>query len=152
IAWGFQHPLRLASLQRAITSPLPAIANDPRLVLNEAADNLDVPRPAQLTDPPDFNDPQATVNWLARQIDLADADLTRAFAGIAPETRRDLPDALSEMLAVLANPDSIESSPQSKRFIRAMQASTKIDYPAMFDAGAGICGVMRAGPATRPTT
>jgi hypothetical protein len=152
VAWGFQHPLRLASLQRAITSPLPAIASDPRLVLNEAADNLDVARPAQATDPPDFNDPQPTVDWLARQLDQADDDLSRAFANIDPQTREDLPDALSEMLAVLAHSDSVESSPQSKRFIRAMQASTKINYPAIFDAAARLAGVMRAGPTTRPAT
>src|SRR5690349_20419395 len=82
VAWGFEHPLRLASLQRAITASLPAIAADPRQVLNEAADNLDVARPAHLSDPPDLRDPQAAVDWLAKQIDQADADLTRAFRDI----------------------------------------------------------------------
>jgi hypothetical protein len=152
VAWAFDHPLRLASLQRAITGPLPAIASDPRLVLNEAADNLDVPHPSQLSEPPDLRDAQATVDWLARQMELADADLTRAFVAIDPQSRQDLPAALIEMLAWVAKPKSVDASPQPQRFIRAMQASTKIDYAAVFDAAGRVAGVMRASSTPAPTT
>src|SRR4051812_10378788 len=154
IAWGFEHPLRLASLQRAITGPLPLVVGDPRLILNEAAENLDVPRPARLSDPPDFHDPQATVDWLARQLDLADADVTRAFASIDPATRDDSPKALAEMFGLLAKPESIDSSDRPQRFIRAMQASTKIDYGALLDGAGELAGLMRATalPIAAPTT
>src|SRR5690349_2877625 len=90
LAWGFEQTLRVANWQQTIPTSLPAIAEDQRQVLNEAADNLDVARPAHLSDPPDLRDPQAAVDWLAKQIDQADDDLTRAFRDIDPETQEDL--------------------------------------------------------------
>jgi hypothetical protein len=89
---------------------------------------------------------------MARQLELADSDLTRAFSAIDPATRQDLPAALVEMLSLLAQPESVDSSPNVRRFIRAMQASTQIDYGAMFDAAGRVSGVLHVTNTSAPTT
>ncbi len=155
VAYGFVHPKRLLRLGKAMTDPLPAIAGDPRQCLTQAATLLDVAPPPD-SDAFELAEPQKMAEWLAAHIDLASAEVNRAFAGIDPAQRAKQSEQIQALLRQIAAPDSVESSPRVNEFIAAMQASMHIDYGAMFAAGSRVSGVLSlsatAAPATQPAT
>jgi hypothetical protein len=152
VAYGFVYPKRMLRLQESITKPLPAVAGDPRQVLVHMATLLDV-APQAVSEPLDLNDPAAVMDILSAQLDLAAADVERAFEGMDPAQRAKQAEQIESLMRHVATPKTVESAPRVKEFIEAMQATMSIDYPALFTGAGRLAGVLSVTlPATLPST
>ncbi len=118
VAYGFQHPVRLPELQRAITGPMASIVKDPRLALFSGADNLDVPRPV-LCQPPDLSNPVAALHWMESHVEASRRHLDKAFARLTPHQRALMPRLMEDLLDVQSQLEYLSDSPQAPRLIRA---------------------------------
>ncbi len=141
VAYGFQYPMRLPELQQTITNTLPDITADPRLILREAANNIDASvRP--YSDPVDLKDPAQALQSLATMIGNAQAKLDQSFEKIPPEDRITIKQTYPELVQFVADNFYINTHPEVKRLINALGSSMKVDFNALLDAGAAVAGVM----------
>lgn len=153
IAYGFVYPKRMLRLEKVITDPLPAIASDPRQVLPQMATLLDI-APQAVGEPLSLSDPQAALEALASQLELAAADVEGAFAKMPAEHRAKQVEQMTALIERVSNAKLLEGSPRVKEFIDATQATMSIDYPKLFIAAGQVAGVLSvvAPASTQPTS
>ncbi len=145
VAYGFRYPLRLAQLQPVITEPLTAIPGDPRLILHEAAANIDA-TPAGVSEAVDLNDPAQALDAIARMVDASHTKLDKAFAGIDAADRAGLLETYPELVQFVADNFYINTHPQVQRLIKALDASMQVDFDALLEAGGAVAGVLAPSP------
>ena len=148
VAYGFHYPTRLAELQVAVTNPLPEIANDPRLVLREAAANIDS-KIGTVSDGVDISDPANALRQLARMVNASQAKLDVAFGVIDANEMTGLKATYPELVEYVADNFYINDHPDVGRLIRALDVSMKVDFGALLDAGGTVAGAMvKSDPGT----
>ncbi len=146
VRYGFHRPGRLAELERTITSPLSAVPNDPALILQQAAANLDCP-PPHPPPPVDCGDVLQTLDHAAGAIEQANLHLETAFGGIDASLRESLSLTMIDITDTVAQDLYIHGHPEAKRLIGGLRASLSIDYHALLAAASNLSGFMRPGNA-----
>lgn len=144
VRYGFHRPGRLAELERTITAPLSALPNDPALILDQAAANLDCPPPRPPL-PVDCGDVQQTLDLAAGAIEQANLHLETAFGGIDYTLRESLPVTMIDITDTVAHDLYIHGHPEAKRLIGGLRASLSIDYHALLAAASNLAGFMQPG-------
>ena len=127
VLYPFRQPYDLVQLEQTITNPLVEFANDPALIFNEIAHNLDLAEPAL----PDCAQSQPDLDRLFAggqlQLDLA----LKKFDG---KQLQQLSSDLEYLLSELSQRRLLAQQLQPDRSLRAMNASMQIDYPALLQA------------------
>ncbi len=138
---GFEYPMQFPQLCRFITDPLADLNRDPRQLLVHAANNLDV-APPPLAEALSLEEPTGALAELAIAMEQAHLANEQAFAQLTPEELAALPGAIDGYMQTL----SVYSDDPLK-VIRAMRATTRIDFAALFAAAGHLAGVMAKGVA-----
>ena len=145
VAYGFNHPRRLPRLEKLLTDPLPAIVADPRQILVQAAQMIDV-EPTAFQETPDLSDPQKALEWFAQHLNAANTATNRAFAGLSATERASLPASIQAILYHVAKPATLDSAANASHVIKTLQSTMRIDYHALFSAAAEMSGCLNASP------
>lgn len=132
---AFERPTALPAIERQITNPLTKLPEDPRKVLVEAADNLDITVKLALKDKMDLSQPGVALLNVSKAYSLAEQKLQAAFADC------DDPNLLAkqaeDLLGVFKDREvSLET------LLHTMRQSKKIKYPELFQAAAELSGLM----------
>jgi hypothetical protein len=150
VVYAYRRPMRLAELQSSITTPLARIVDgrkDPwdvaRLILAEAAKNLDISWSAQSGGEIDLSNPSQAIQATAQRIQLAHTQLELAFRDFDALRRSELAATLPAML-----PPSNQfnfSVWHDKASIRSFQASMSLHFANLFAAADEVTGWKAAG-------
>lgn len=139
VAYGFHHPTRLNEIQKALTEPMSTIARKPSDLTGSVRQWLDVPiklireNVADLP-APDWTDPPASALRLADMLERSQGQVENTFLKLDVEQTGTLLQTMREMTDLVANEFYITSHPEVQRLIRALNASSSMDFECLFTA------------------